>query len=153
MKYEDIGNAHKYFCTDCGYIKKNEGHWYEDKDMGDGTHITQCIYCLRIFGEPVAHTLVTTDTGDVSFENTYAPFTGMETDTGDIELNFFYAEEMDIKTSSGDVSGILQSQMTVIPETSTGSINIHHDVYGGKGTCRVTTSSGDISIRLSLEPR
>jgi len=66
MKYEDIGNAHKYFCTDCGYIKENEGHWYEDKDMGDGTHITQCIYCLRIFGEPVEHTLVTTDTGEGS---------------------------------------------------------------------------------------
>ena len=96
---------------------------------------------------------VTSDTGDVSFENVYAPVTKMKSSSGDIELNFFYAEEMDIKTSSGDVSGILQSQMIVIPETSTGSIDIHHDVYGGKGTCRVTTSSGDISIRLSLEPR
>ncbi|MBE6937743.1 MAG: hypothetical protein E7460_04225 [Ruminococcaceae bacterium] len=131
-------------------------------DTGDVSANTVNVNSLNVTtdtGDVSANTVnvnslnVTTDTGDVSFENTYAPFTGMETDTGDIELNFFYAEEMDIKTFSGDVSGILQSQMTVIPETSTGSINIHHDVYGGKGTCRVTTSSGDISIRLSLEPR
>lgn len=67
-------------------------------------------------------------------------------DTGDVELNGFDAAEIGITTSTGDVSGYFLTDKIIFAKSDTGDIDVEEAITGGK--CRVTTSTGDISLRI-----
>ena len=86
-------------------------------------------------------------TGDVELENTR--ISGeliIERSTGDVELVASDADSITIKTSSGDVECELLSDKTFSTHTISGSVFVPSGTRGGK--CEVTTSSGDIKIKI-----
>ncbi len=85
-------------------------------------------------------------TGDVEFESSYAGKIYAETSSGDVEFEASDAGEIYVKTSSGDVEGSLLSNKVFIIDTSLGDIDIPRSITGGR--CEITTSSGDISIKI-----
>ena len=86
-------------------------------------------------------------TGDVKLMDTVAlgSFT-IKRSTGDIRFDRSDAAEITVKTSTGDVSGTFRTEKIFITKTSTGSVNVPDTASGGK--CRITTSTGDIDIRV-----
>ena len=70
----------------------------------------------------------------------------IKSDTGDVRFEGSDAIEISVKTDTGDVTGTLLSEKVFITETSTGSINVPKTTSGGK--CEITTSTGDINIRI-----
>jgi hypothetical protein len=89
---------------------------------------------------------VKVSTGDVSFANLIAKRILSESSTGDVRLDNSDAEEIVIHTSTGDVSGSLRSGKTFTAHTSTGDVSVPQNTDGGR--CEITTSTGDISIRI-----
>lgn len=89
----------------------------------------------------------TGSTGDLSMKNVVASETfSIGRTTGDVKLNSCDAAELAIETGTGDVKGTLQSEKVFITKTSTGHIDIPDTVSGG--TCKITTSTGDINIQI-----
>ena len=87
------------------------------------------------------------DTGDISLENVIAEGKlSVERDTGDVKLEKCDAGELFVKTSTGDVTGTLLSDKVFIVDTSTGRKDVPSTVTGG--VCKITTSTGDIKIRI-----
>ena len=66
--------------------------------------------------------------------------------TGDVILDHCDAGQITVKTSTGDVSGTLLTEKIFIARSSTGSIHVPDTAAGEK--CQITTSTGDINIRL-----
>ncbi len=89
---------------------------------------------------------VKTSTGDVSFADTIAKRISGKTSTGDVRLDNSDAEEIVIHTSTGDVTGSLRTGKTFATHTSTGDVSVPQNAAGGK--CEITTSTGDIDIRI-----
>ncbi|MBQ1396969.1 MAG: DUF4097 family beta strand repeat protein [Clostridia bacterium] len=89
----------------------------------------------------------TGSTGDVKLMDTVAlgSFT-IKRSTGDVRFDRSDAAEITVKTSTGDVSGTFRTEKIFITKTSTGSVNVPDTASGGK--CRITTSTGDIDIRV-----
>ncbi len=86
------------------------------------------------------------DTGEIELNNCNAENIVIKTDTGDIDLNNCDAEDIMIKSDTGEVTGILLSGKVFITKTSTGDIDVPEGTTGGK--CEITTSTGDIKIRI-----
>ena len=89
--------------------------------------------------------LSTGSTGDVTLKNVIAAEKlSLERKTGDIRFDGSDAAEVLVKTTTGDVAGDLLSAKVFVTETSTGSVRVPQTTAGG--TCRITTTTGDIEI-------
>lgn len=89
----------------------------------------------------------TGNTGDIKLIGVIA--TGnfnIERDTGDVEFYNCDANEIFVKTSTGDIEGNLLSDKIFIAQTSTGDVEVPKTTTGGR--CELTTSTGDIEIRI-----
>lgn len=71
----------------------------------------------------------------------------IKTVSGDVELEGFDADDINITTTSGDVEGSLLSGKQFSVTTSSGEIDIPKDSPNA-GHCVVTTTSGDIEIKI-----
>jgi DUF4097 and DUF4098 domain-containing protein YvlB len=86
-------------------------------------------------------------TGDLKLENVlcqeklYAKRT-----TGDIELDGCDGGEIEFDLTTGDVEGTILSDKVFITRTSTGDIDVPESITGGK--CKITTTTGDINIKI-----
>ena len=86
-------------------------------------------------------------TGDMTLKNTVVSDSfSIVRSTGDVILDHCDAGEITVQTSTGDVSGTILTEKIFIPRSSAGSIHVPDTAAGGK--CQITTSTGDIRIRL-----
>ena len=91
--------------------------------------------------------MTTGNTGDITLKNTVASNSfSITRSTGDVNFENCDAGEITVQTSTGDVSGTLLTEKIFISRSSTGSIHVPDTVTGGK--CQITTSTGNIDIRL-----
>lgn len=67
--------------------------------------------------------------------------------TGDVELEVCNAAELAIETDTGDVTGSLFSPKRFITQTDTGDVHVPQVAITNE-TCSITTSTGDIEIRV-----
>lgn len=89
----------------------------------------------------------TGSTGDLSMTNVIAAGKfSLERSTGDIHFTKCDAAEIFAETSTGDVTGSLLSDKVYITQTSTGRIDVPKTTTGGR--CEISTSTGDIKIRI-----
>ncbi len=72
----------------------------------------------------------------------------LESSSGDVELEKFDAASVAIRTSSGEVKGTVARRMDFSASSSSGDIRLPESDPKG-GAFRVTTSSGDVKIRLA----
>ena len=87
-------------------------------------------------------------TGDLSLENVRIDGAiSIDRSTGDVTFNGSDAAEIMVKTSTGDVTGTLLSEKVFKTESSTGDVRVPFCTSGGK--CEITTSTGDIVIRIA----
>ena len=101
----------------------------------------------RITDMTCRNLLTTGSTGDITLKNTVVSDSlSVTRSTGDVNLDHCDAEQITVQTSTGDVSGTLLTEKIFIPRSSTGSIHVPDTAAGGK--CQITTSTGDINIRL-----
>ena len=86
-------------------------------------------------------------TGSISLVSTIASdkITVSRT-TGSIALESCDASELDLKTTTGSIRGSILSAKIFDADTSTGSISVPESA--GEGKCRLTTSTGSISIKV-----
>ncbi|MDO5434736.1 MAG: DUF4097 family beta strand repeat-containing protein [Clostridia bacterium] len=85
-------------------------------------------------------------TGSVKLTNCLAGGIALETSTGDITLTDCDAELLELTATTGDISGTLLSGKQFDARSATGDIQCPPN--DGTGTCRVTTSTGDIRITV-----
>ena len=85
-------------------------------------------------------------TGDVTLTSVVAGSFDILTDTGDVKLYLSDAESIEIETDTGRVDGTLLTEKIFITESSTGKIKVPHTTSGG--TCKIKTSTGDITISI-----
>ena len=86
-------------------------------------------------------------TGDITLNNVIiAERMNIERSTGGVKFVGSDAGEINIKTSTGDVEGSLLTDKFFIVNTSTGNINVPETVSESK--CRITTSTGNITIKI-----
>ena len=89
----------------------------------------------------------TGSTGDVKLSDTVASGSfSIQRSTGDVRFDNSDAADITVKTSTGDVSGTLRTEKIFVTKSSTGSVNVPDTASGG--ICRITTSTGDIDIRV-----
>lgn len=87
------------------------------------------------------------DTGDIELTNVIASESfNIKRSTGDVEFEKCDANEIFVKTSTGDIDGSLLSDKIFITQTSTGDIEVPKTTTGGR--CELTTSTGDIEIKI-----
>lgn len=70
----------------------------------------------------------------------------VERSTGDVRLERCDAAELEIQTGTGSVTGSLASEKVFLAKSGTGRVEVPATVSGG--TCRVTTSTGDIRLEI-----
>ena len=94
------------------------------------------------------HNLVTEgSTGDASLRDVLASgMISIERSTGDVGFADSDAAEIKVKTSTGDVTGTLLTDKIFQVQSSTGRIGVPGSAAGGK--CEITTTTGDIGIRI-----
>ena len=86
-------------------------------------------------------------TGNVFLKKAIAKETiSIERSTGDVKFEESDARDILVKTDTGNVKGMLLSDKVYIVETKTGSIDVPKTTSGG--VCEITTSTGDIKIRV-----
>lgn len=86
-------------------------------------------------------------TGNVSLKNVIAKEKiSIERSTGDVIFEESDAQDILVKTNTGNVKGTLLSDKVYIVETNTGEIDVPKTTTGG--VCEITTSTGDIKIRV-----
>ena len=89
----------------------------------------------------------TGDTGSVKLVDVVAGQTcQIQRTTGDIKLQASDASELYLTTDTGDVKGTILTPKTFVAKTSTGNIDLPPNTVGGK--CEITTSTGDVRIRI-----
>lgn len=87
-------------------------------------------------------------TGDISLKNVIAGEQfSIDRSTGDVRFDRCDAEEILVKTDTGDVRGSLLSEKVFITQTDTGRVDVPKTATGG--TCRITTNTGDIKIKIA----
>ena len=87
------------------------------------------------------------DTGDLRLEQVLVSgLLSVERSTGDVRLEDCDAGELFISTDTGDVHGSLLTEKVFLVRSSTGEIHVPETVSGG--TCKITTSTGDIHIEI-----
>ncbi|MBP0989610.1 MAG: DUF4097 family beta strand repeat protein [Oscillospiraceae bacterium] len=86
-------------------------------------------------------------TGNISLKNVVAADNfKIERSTGDVNFENCDADQIDIKTSTGDITGTIKTAKIFTAKTSSGSVRVPESESGGK--CKLTTSSGDISVDI-----
>ena len=86
-------------------------------------------------------------TGDIRLKNVLAAEEiHIERSTGDVAFEDADAAELFVETDTGDVSGSLCSEKMFLTESNTGDIRVPASIAGG--TCRIITSTGDITITV-----
>ncbi len=89
-------------------------------------------------------------TGDIILKDVVASDGfDIKASTGDVRFDNCDAGRITVKTSTGSVTGTLRTEKVFIAKTSTGKIDVPDTVSGGR--CELTTSTGDIRIKLSGE--
>ena len=89
----------------------------------------------------------TGSTGDIKLNNLIASEKiSIERSTGKVKFYRCDANELKIITSTGDVEGTLLSDKVFIVKSSTGDIDVPNSITGGR--CEITTSTGDIEVRV-----
>ena len=86
-------------------------------------------------------------TGDITLKNVIASeklLIGCT--TGDVRFDRCDAGEIFVDVTTGDIRGSLLSEKIFIAKTSTGDIRLPDSSTGG--TCRVTTTTGDIHLEI-----
>lgn len=102
---------------------------------------------VDLHGITLDHLTITGKTGDLDMENVVATNKFYITlSTGSVELERCDAGEIYIKTSTGDIEGSLLSEKIFIAKSGTGEENVPRTTSGG--ICELTTSTGDIEIRI-----
>lgn len=87
------------------------------------------------------------NTGDLRLEQVLVEgLLCVERSTGDVRLEGCDAGELFISTDTGDVHGSLLTEKVFLVRSSTGEIHVPDTVSGG--TCKITTSTGDIHIEV-----
>jgi DUF4097 and DUF4098 domain-containing protein YvlB len=87
-------------------------------------------------------------TGGITLTDTVASSDcSIQRSTGNVRFENFDAEQITVTTSTGSVKGTLLTSKVFFTKTSTGSVRVPETITGGK--CSITTSTGDIDIRLS----
>ena len=71
----------------------------------------------------------------------------VDTTSGEVDFTDCDAEEITVQTVSGDVSGSLRSAKVFSTHTVSGDVRVPQDGNGGK--CTVSTTSGDINLKIS----
>lgn len=66
--------------------------------------------------------------------------------TGDIRLDGCDGGELSLKTSTGNVKGTLRTEKVFTANATTGKISVPPSGTGGK--CEITTTTGDINLRV-----
>ncbi len=90
---------------------------------------------------------VQSDTGKIILKNVISDTTfSLKTSTGDVIFEKSDAAQITVKTSTGSVSGSLMSDKIFDADTSTGNIRIPQSK--GDQMCKITTSTGNIDIRI-----
>ncbi len=90
---------------------------------------------------------IETDTGDIGLTGVVAEGDfNIETDTGEISFDGCDAANLYVKSDTGDVSGTLISGKEFETKSDTGDVNVPGN--GGDGKCNITTSTGDVNIRI-----
>lgn len=86
-------------------------------------------------------------TGDVTLQDVISSGSmKIQHTTGDITLNRCDAGELTLEATTGDIEAILLSEKTVTAKTTTGDVDVPKGTSGGR--CDVTTTTGDICIRI-----
>lgn len=87
------------------------------------------------------------NTGDITLINLIASDSfHILRSTGDVEFYKCDAENIEVKTDTGDVEGSFSSNKIFITKTSTGDVEVPKTTNGG--TCKITTTTGDIEIYI-----
>ena len=126
-----------------GDIKVNETNMKDDLTIKTTTGSIKLneVTCLALD--------ITVDTGDVWLTDVLAKEDmNLHGDTSDVFLERFDAANIYIKTSTGDVKGTIRTSKIIFAKSSTGDIDVPETTEGG--TCKITTSTGDIIISYSL---
>lgn len=91
---------------------------------------------------------LTTDgsTGDTTITDVFAESMRMKRTTGDITLESCDAGTLYLRATTGDITATLKTDKTVIASATTGDVNVPHNTTGGR--CEVSTTTGDIHIRI-----
>lgn len=92
---------------------------------------------------------ISTTTGDILLENTIAS-TKMKIDvtTGDIEFKDSDSKEIVASSTTGDIEGVLLTGKVFSASTTTGSKSVPSDDSTTGGKCSLSTTTGDINIRI-----
>lgn len=86
-------------------------------------------------------------TGDLIMKNVIAAEKmSIDRSTGDVKFEACDAAQIQVDVDTGDVTGSLRSDKIFIVRSSTGDIDVPATTSGGK--CQITTSTGDIKIRI-----
>ncbi len=94
----------------------------------------------------LADTAIEATSGEVYVDDAKSGEFDCQTTSGDIVLKRFDADNMTLKASSGDVNVKLLNNKNYTVHTGSGSA--HYPESGGNGTCKVTTTSGDVRISV-----
>ena len=87
-------------------------------------------------------------TGDVILKNTVASESfDIKAGTGDVRFDDCDSGQISVNTSTGSVTGTLLTEKVFVAKASTGRVDVPDTVSGG--SCRITPSTGDISIELA----
>ncbi len=86
-------------------------------------------------------------TGDLMMKNVIvAERMTIDRSTGDVKFEACDAAVIQVDVDTGDVTGSLCSEKIFIVRSSTGDVDVPSTSTGGK--CQITTSTGDIKIRI-----
>ena len=87
-------------------------------------------------------------TGDLKLENLIASESmTIKRSTGDVTFSDSDAPAITVNTSTGDVTGTIRTGKVFVAHASTGTVSVPDPT--GDQRCEITTSTGDIKIRLS----
>lgn len=89
---------------------------------------------------------IKTDTGAINIDGCLAEEISLKSSTGNINLTGSDAEEISIKTDTGNITGSLLSAKTFVTKSDTGTISVPDS--GGRGKCKMTTSTGNIKMTV-----
>jgi transcriptional regulator with XRE-family HTH domain/DUF4097 and DUF4098 domain-containing protein YvlB len=89
----------------------------------------------------------TSSTGDIILSNVLVDQSlNILGSTTDVIFNEIDASNITVKLSTGDVEGVINTDKIFIVKTSSGKIKIPECTTGG--ICKITTSTGDITIKI-----
>ena len=89
----------------------------------------------------------TSSTGDIILSNVLVDQSlNILGSTADVIFNEIDASNITVKLSTGDVEGVINTDKIFIVKTSSGKIKIPECTTGG--ICKITTSTGDITIKI-----